>query len=77
MLVNCPTIAIFTCIDPALRVMKQQRVIALTPNYHCVPCNKNETCEGRYDCTKMITPEKVLEYYRGIDSVNHRTIITL
>jgi lipopolysaccharide heptosyltransferase II len=35
--------------------------IVFYDSLHCAPCRKNPTCDGRYDCLRTITPERVAE----------------
>jgi len=59
--VGPPTICIFGGIDPTFRIHQNQRVVALHAKLPCCPCNKNETCDQRFDCIKSITVEAVLD----------------
>jgi ADP-heptose:LPS heptosyltransferase len=59
--VGVPTVCIFGGITPEFRVHEGQRVLALQADLGCCPCDKQETCEGRYDCIKAVTPRDVLD----------------
>jgi hypothetical protein len=41
--------------------LKLHELLALQAELACCPCNKQETCDGRYDCIKAITPPHVLK----------------
>ena len=58
--VGVPTICIFGGIDPKLRIHDNQNVVALQSTLECCPCNKRETCDGRYDCITSVKPQDVL-----------------
>ena len=55
------TISIFGGLNPAFRIYRIQRVMALQAALGCCPCNKDETCEGRYECVRAVQPHHVLE----------------
>jgi hypothetical protein len=59
--VGVPTICVFGGVAPAFRVHQSQRVLALQAALACCPCNKQEVCEGRFDCVKAIKPCDVLD----------------
>jgi len=58
--VDVATICIFGGINPKFRIHDNQNVIALQSTLECCPCNKRETCEGRYDCITSVEPQDVL-----------------
>jgi len=64
-----PTVAIFGGIDIKYRIRDDQPVIVLQSNMICCPCNKKETCEGRYDCIKSIKPVHVFQAVRQAEHV--------
>ena len=72
--VGTPTICIFGGIDPAFRIHQNQRVVALQAKLPCCPCNKNETCDERFDCIKSITVEAVLESIRDSLTTTTRVV---
>jgi len=53
------TVAIFGGVDVRHRILNDHAVVAIQSKMACCPCNKNEICEGRYDCIKAIKPEHV------------------
>lgn len=55
-----PGVAIFGGVNPAFRIRPEQRMIALQGDLACAPCNKNETCDGRYPCLEAVHPRHVL-----------------
>ena len=59
--VDVATICIFGGINPKFRIHDTQNVIALQSTLECCPCNKRETCEGRYDCITSVKPQDVLQ----------------
>jgi len=54
-------VAIFGGINPAYRLRPGQDVLVLQAKMDCLPCNKQETCGGRYDCIRSIKAEEVAE----------------
>jgi ADP-heptose:LPS heptosyltransferase len=70
-----PTFAIFGGVSPQFRIFPEQRVVALQAKLPCCPCNKKEVCAGRYDCTKVITPQVVIEAVESRAQVTARTIL--
>jgi hypothetical protein len=49
--------------------------LALHAALACCPCNKQETCEGRYDCIKAVRPRDVLEALRhGLPAATGRLV---
>lgn len=61
-----PTVAVFGGIDPAFRVTPGHKVIALTGDVPCRPCNKRETCDGRFDCLGEVTVAGVIRAVRQV-----------
>jgi len=57
--VRTPTVAIFGGVCSRFRVRKEQPVVIIQSKMACCPCNKNEICEGRYDCIRGITIEDI------------------
>jgi hypothetical protein len=57
--IGVPTVALFGGIDPMHRIRKTQNVVVLHTDLDCFPCNKNETCDGRYPCIKSPTSKDV------------------
>ncbi len=72
--VGLPTVCVFGGVEPEFRVHRRQRVLALQASLACCPCNKNETCEGRYDCISAVTPGAVLEAVRNAGGVLSRAV---
>ncbi|MES2461091.1 MAG: lipopolysaccharide heptosyltransferase II [Armatimonadota bacterium] len=64
-----PVVALFGSTDPAetgpwLGTSPSSLVSTTTVLYDalsCAPCRKNPTCDGRFDCLRALTPERVLE----------------
>jgi hypothetical protein len=56
-----PTVCVFGGITPEFRIQESQRVLALQAELDCCPCDKRETCDGRFDCIKTVTPRAVLD----------------
>lgn len=54
-----PSVAIFGGVNPRFRVRSNQQAIVLQADMTCAPCDKHETCDGRYSCLKRITPDVV------------------
>lgn len=75
MSVELPSIAIFSGIDPDFRIRPSQRVSVLHADMECCPCNKDETCEGRYPCLGRIQPELVIGKLREIDKLLRRETV--
>lgn len=69
-----PTISIFGGIDPTYRIREEQHVIALQAALPCCPCNKQELCQGRYDCIKAIGPGAVLDAVEDYERARTRTV---
>lgn len=59
-LAGTPCVAVFGGIDPVYRLRARDRVVALSAGLDCCPCNKRETCDGRYDCLSALPPQAVL-----------------
>jgi hypothetical protein len=59
--VGTPTVAIFGGINPEFRIRTDQPVVAVQADMPCCPCNKNETCEGRYPCIAAAGPETIAQ----------------
>ncbi|WDD90464.1 glycosyltransferase family 9 protein (plasmid) [Burkholderia sp. FERM BP-3421] len=72
-----PTLAIFGGIEPRFRATRQQRVRVLQAELDCCPCNKAETCAGRYPCLAQIAPEQVVEALASIDRLAQREILRI
>lgn len=72
--VGVPTICIFGGVDPRYRIGAAQPVMALQAKLACCPCNKQETCNGAFDCIKGISPEAVLDVIKENPKINERTI---
>jgi heptosyltransferase I len=54
-----PTLALFGSTRPYLETgLVSSKVIYLALD--CSPCRRNPTCDGRFDCLRQITPERVL-----------------
>lgn len=68
-LAGTPCVAIFGGIDPAYRLRAGDRVVALSAGLDCCPCNKRETCEGRYDCLSAVPPRAVLSAVQAAGSL--------
>jgi len=54
-----PTIAIFGSTRP-YTVTDSKRTHVLFEDMACAPCKRRPTCDGRFDCMSLVTPEKVL-----------------
>lgn len=63
-LLGVPAVAIFGGVDPRYRVLPGDRVISLVSEIACQPCNKNETCDGRFDCLQRIPAGEIV---RAVD----------
>lgn len=69
-----PVVALFGSTDPAetgpwLGSVRDNFSSATTVLYdalHCSPCRKNPTCNGRFDCLRTLTPERVFEAAFGL-----------
>lgn len=72
-----PTLAIFGGVDPKLRIRPQQKVLALSANMECVPCNKNEICKDRFDCLAAISAEQVAAHLDQAAAITERAIVRL
>jgi len=72
MSVELPSIAIFSGIDPEFRIRPEQRVSVLHADMDCCPCNKNETCDGKYTCLTSIKPALVVQKLGEIDKLLKR-----
>lgn len=72
--VRTPVVAIFGGIDPAYRIDAGERCIALVGAVPCRPCNKNETCEGRYDCLQRQSGSSVRAALDALGSCTRREI---
>lgn len=55
-----PTTAVFAGVNPHFRILPTDKVVAVQARKPCCPCNKNEVCQGRYDCLHRIAPQAVL-----------------
>lgn len=69
-----PTVALFGGIEPLSRTDLAQRVVVLVGDVPCRPCNKNETCEGRYDCLAKIRVDDVVDALDACITITHREI---
>ncbi len=62
-----PVVALFGSTDPAetgpwkAAIGNPSPATVLYDALACSPCRKNPTCEGRFDCLRAITPERVYE----------------
>ena len=69
-----PVVALFGSTDPAEtgpwlgsgREKFSADTIVLYDALHCSPCRKNPTCNGRFDCLRTLTPERVFEAAFGL-----------
>lgn len=65
--VQTPTVAIFGSTDPAETGPWKPSggtpvpATVLYDAFACAPCRKSPTCDGRFDCLRAITPERVYE----------------
>ena len=57
---DIPTVAIFGGVDPRFRIRPDQCVVAVRADLPCCPCNKNETCDQRYDCICTPGPRDII-----------------
>lgn len=69
-----PAVAIFGGIDPAYRLLPADRAIALVSAISCQPCNKNETCDGRFDCLRQISAAEIVRAIADVAGVTGRTV---
>ncbi len=69
-----PAVAIFGGIDPAYRLLPEDRVVALVSTISCQPCNKDETCDGRFDCLLQISAEAVVRAIADVGGIAGRTV---
>lgn len=69
-----PTVALFGPVDPRYRVSPDDRVWALHAALECNPCNKIETCAGRHDCMRQLSPEAVVQALATVDQIGGRYI---
>lgn len=75
--VGVPTVCIFGGINPQFRVHRSQGVLSLQAALPCCPCNKQETCDGRYDCIKTIKPHDVLRALGSVDRIATNTVVRI
>jgi ADP-heptose:LPS heptosyltransferase len=68
------TLCIFGGIDPRFRILETQPVVAMQADLDCCPCNKRETCNERYDCMKVMSPQHVLHAISNFPSNGGRSI---
>lgn len=68
------TICIFGGIEPRFRTMENQPVVAMQADLDCCPCNKRETCNERYDCMKVMSPQHVLLAINNFPPYGRRSI---
>jgi heptosyltransferase I len=65
--VGTPTVAIFGSTDPAETGPWKPSggtpvpATVLYDAFSCAPCRKSPTCDGRFDCLRAITPERVYD----------------
>jgi len=71
---NIRTVCIFGGIDPRFRTLENQPVVAMQADLDCCPCNKRETCNERYDCMKVLSPQHVLLAVSNLPSHGRRSI---
>jgi len=70
-----PTVAIFGGVDPRFRALPEDLAYVLQADIPCCPCNKNETCDGRYDCLQRISTTDVLAGLRELASTDDLEMI--
>jgi lipopolysaccharide heptosyltransferase II len=64
---DTPVVALFGSTDPAETGPwkpsggKGATAIVLYDGLPCAPCRKSPTCDGRFDCLRALTPERVFE----------------
>jgi heptosyltransferase-1 len=77
-----PVVALFGSTDPAEtgpwrgtgRDAVSSSTMVLYDALACAPCRKNPTCNGRFDCLRALTPERVVEAAADLLGVPmHRT----
>ncbi|MGH8445917.1 MAG: glycosyltransferase family 9 protein [Solimonas sp.] len=56
--VKTPTIALFGSTCPYLKGAESPMLV-MYDALPCAPCRRNPTCDGRYDCMRGLTPERV------------------
>jgi ADP-heptose:LPS heptosyltransferase len=75
MSLGIPVISIFGGIDPAYRVLPRQNARVLVSSIGCRPCNKSETCDGRYTCLTSIRPGDVHDALNGLADLRGMEIL--
>lgn len=60
-----PTIALFGSTRPYLDT-RTPLARVLYHRLECSPCKRHPTCDGRYDCMRLHTPESVLEALQAV-----------
>ena len=78
-----PVVALFGSTDPAdtgpwVPHFPQggDRAIVLYDALACAPCRKNPTCDGRFDCLRALTPERVYDAVCGLlETPTRRTLL--
>ena len=55
-----PTVTIFGGINPDFRIRKEHSVVVIQSPLDCCPCNKTETCSGRFPCISWTRPQDVV-----------------
>lgn len=71
---SVPTVALFGGINPDYRISEAEHCIALAGDVACRPCNKQETCDGRYDCLWRLSADAVRSALRDLPTMNRREI---
>jgi ADP-heptose:LPS heptosyltransferase len=72
-----PAVALFGGISPESRLQEHQRVTVLVGDVPCRPCNKNETCNGAYDCLHRIRAADVVTAVDASTSRTARSIVVI
>jgi lipopolysaccharide heptosyltransferase II len=59
---GAPVVALFGSTDPAeTGPWRASAASVLYDHLACAPCRKSPSCEGRFDCLRAITPERVVD----------------
>lgn len=77
--VQTPLVALFGSTDPRetgpwIAPGSHGKAVTLYDNLPCAPCGKHPTCDGRFDCLRNLTPERVYDAVLSLlDLPNGRT----
>lgn len=62
---RCPTLALFGSTCPYLHTESPVTQV-LYQKLDCSPCHRHPTCDGRFDCMRLLTPEAVWQRLQGL-----------